>query len=458
MSWAYWQFMLSNFTPGLQGYGGVARQEFYPGSKQKWKSSCVYIDRIKSVLSVARKPDNGACCNKPHRKNVNKEQPVCQQCNLGSDDLNETAKKKKKSHWSSFRTPAGGKSPSPLAFRSKSLTLSSLVSWPTSLQCTQRTVLAGKYIPFFEADHSLSARLTDWYRHSILMACCYRWAQEGSGSSSLWRVGPSSGRSTPPPVWTTDLQSTERGVSYQQETGQQWSVAVEKPPDLYTKSPWAAGGVVVSPTQSAVWTSIPPTDDRRRPGGTEEKIDFIIMNHTTTSWVMHLFQKTQGWQNVLNAPHRRTRCTSPETEDHGRLGAEHRVLYKTFNYIQVCCTPMTLRRHTCHKGAFDKIFASNVRIHLPNHKQVEILVWFMQLLLLQNDCTFWGFNHFIHYRTFRLGDSCFSVSVVSSLMASAQYWIFFFLFIRRPRFHLETIGNEQHSNLCNTIQERWFIH
>lgn len=90
MSWAYWQFLLSNFTPGLQGYGGVARQEFYPGSKQKWKSSCVYIDRIKSVLSVARKPHNGACCNKPHPKNANKKQPVCQQCNLGSDDLNET--------------------------------------------------------------------------------------------------------------------------------------------------------------------------------------------------------------------------------------------------------------------------------------------------------------------------------------------------------------------------------
>lgn len=62
---------------------------------------------------------------------------------------------KKKSHWSSFRTPAGGKSPSrnaspsPLAFRSKSLTLSSLVSWPTSLQCTQRTVLARKYNSLF---------------------------------------------------------------------------------------------------------------------------------------------------------------------------------------------------------------------------------------------------------------------------------------------------------------------
>lgn len=185
--------MLSIFTPGLQGYGGVARQEFYPGSKQKRKSSCVYIDRIKSVLSVARKPHNGACCDKPHPKNANKEQPVCQQRNLGSDDLNETAKekKKKKSDWSSFRTTAGGKSPSRnaspslLAFRSKSLTLSSWVSWPTSLQCTQRTVLARKYIPFFEADHSLSARLTDWYRHSILMLCCYRWAQEGSRSSSL---------------------------------------------------------------------------------------------------------------------------------------------------------------------------------------------------------------------------------------------------------------------------------
>lgn len=78
------------------------------------------------------------------------------------------------------------------------------------------------------------------------------------------------------------------------------------------------------------------------------------MNYTATSWVMHLFQKTQGWQNALNTPHRRTRCTSPETEDHGRLSAEHRVLYKTFNYIQVCCTPMTLRRNMCHKGAFDK--------------------------------------------------------------------------------------------------------
>lgn len=307
--------------------------------------------------------------------------------------------KKNKSHWSSFRTPVGGKSPSrnvspsPLAFRSKSLTLSSLVSWPTSLQCTQRTVLARKYSPFFEADHSLSARLTDWYRHSIPMACCYRWAQEGSGSSSLWRVGPSSGRSTPPPVWTTDLQSTERGISYQQETGQQWSMAEEKPPDLYTKSPWAAGGVVVSPTQSAVRTSILPTDDRRRPGGTEEKIDFIIMNHTTTSWVMHLFQK--GWQNAQNTPHRRTRCTSPETEDHGRLSAEHRVLYQTFNYIQVCCTPVTLRRNMWgeteeKQRCFRQIFASNARIHPPNHKQLEILVWFMQLFLLQNDCTFWG--------------------------------------------------------------------
>lgn len=98
MSWAYWQFMLSNFTTGLEGNGGVARQEFYPGSKQKWKSSCVYIDQIKSVLSVARKPHNGACCDKPHPKNANKEQPVCQQRNLGSDDLNETAKKKKKNH------------------------------------------------------------------------------------------------------------------------------------------------------------------------------------------------------------------------------------------------------------------------------------------------------------------------------------------------------------------------
>lgn len=84
------------------------------------------------------------------------------------------------------------------------------------------------------------------------------------------------------------------------------------------------------------------------------KIDFVIMNHTTTSWVMHLLQKAQGWQNVLNTPHRRTRCTSPETEDHGRLSAEHRVLYETFNYVQVCCTPMTLRRNMCHKGAFDK--------------------------------------------------------------------------------------------------------
>lgn len=157
MSWAYWQFMLSNFTPGLQGYGGVARQEFYPGSKQKWKYSCVYIDRIESALSVAQKPHNGACCDKPRPKNANKEQPDCKQRNLGSDDLNETAKKKERNpHRSGFRTPAGGKSPSrkaspsPLVFRSKSLTLSSLVSWPTSLQCTQRTVLARKYIPFLK--------------------------------------------------------------------------------------------------------------------------------------------------------------------------------------------------------------------------------------------------------------------------------------------------------------------
>lgn len=61
--------MQSDFTPGLQGYGGVARQEFYSDSKQKWKSSHVYIE---SALTVARKPHNEACWDKPLPKNANK--------------------------------------------------------------------------------------------------------------------------------------------------------------------------------------------------------------------------------------------------------------------------------------------------------------------------------------------------------------------------------------------------
>lgn len=47
--------------------------------------------------------------------------------------------------------------------------------------------------------------------------------------------------------------------------------ACGKPSDLYTESPWAAGGVVVSPTQSAGRTSILPIDDQRRPGSGEKK-------------------------------------------------------------------------------------------------------------------------------------------------------------------------------------------
>lgn len=96
------------------------------------------------------------------------------------------------------------------------------------------------------------------------------------------------------------------------------------PPDLYTKSPWAAGGGAGSPTRSAARTSTLPTDDRWRPGSMrkEKKKDFNIMNHTTTSLVVCFPESTK----VENTPHRRTRRTSPETEDHGRPRAEHRVL------------------------------------------------------------------------------------------------------------------------------------
>lgn len=161
-----------------------------------------------------------------------------------------------------------------------SLTLSSLVSWPTSLQYTENSLEIYGYIDLFEADPSLSAPLTDWFLHSTLMERCCHWAQSGSGSWSLWKVGPDSGHSTPPPIWTTDLQ--KRRERRQQSAGNQTVMihACAKPSDLYTESPWAAGGAVVSPTQSVALTSILPIDDQRRPASTGKK------NRFQTSWVI----------------------------------------------------------------------------------------------------------------------------------------------------------------------------
>lgn len=60
---------------------------------------CLYtLDYCKSVLNVAQKPHNGACCDMTHPKNANKDQQVCQQPNLGVDDFEETNKKKTKKH------------------------------------------------------------------------------------------------------------------------------------------------------------------------------------------------------------------------------------------------------------------------------------------------------------------------------------------------------------------------
>lgn len=49
--------------------------------------------------------------------------------------------------------------------------------------------------------------LTEWFLHSIPVGHWHCWAQTGSVSPSLWRVGPGSGHSTAPLTWTTDLQT-----------------------------------------------------------------------------------------------------------------------------------------------------------------------------------------------------------------------------------------------------------
>lgn len=159
-----------------------------------------------------------------HPKNANKDQQVCQQPNWGVDDFDETAQKNIHADEVLELQPAVNRHqemPHVLFWHSAPwVSLSALWFLGPLPFNTQRTASAWKYIFLFEADPSLSAPLTDRFLHSILTERCCRWAQAGSGSSSLWKVGPDSGHSTPPPIWTTDLQSAERGVSNQQETGQ----------------------------------------------------------------------------------------------------------------------------------------------------------------------------------------------------------------------------------------------
>lgn len=183
---------------------------------------------------------------------------------------------KKHSHWWSFRIAAGSKSPwrnasrSLLAFRSMSLTLSSLVSWPTSLQHTENCVSLEIYIPFWSWPQPFSTtyrQISSFHSNGALLSL-------GTGRKRVivsvegWSRLRTQHTSPDPDHWPA-----KRRARRQQSAGNRTVMicACGKPSDLYTESPWAAGGVVVSPTQSAGRTSILPIDDQRRPGNGEKK-------------------------------------------------------------------------------------------------------------------------------------------------------------------------------------------
>lgn len=79
---------------------GCSAMEAWPGRKSiniqnKNETPQVLMrTEFKSVLNVAEKLPNGACCDTKHPKNANKDKQVCQQPNLGVDNLMKQPKTK----------------------------------------------------------------------------------------------------------------------------------------------------------------------------------------------------------------------------------------------------------------------------------------------------------------------------------------------------------------------------
>lgn len=183
---------------------------------------------------------------------------------------------KKHSDWWSFRIAARSKSPSRnasrslLAFRSMSLTLSSLVSWPSSLQHTENCVSLERYIPFWSWSQPFSTTyrlISSLHSNGALLSL-------GTGRKRvIVSVEGWSRLRTQHTSPDLDHWPAKRWARRQQSAGNR-TVTIRpcgKASDLYTESRWAAGGVVVSPTQSAAQASIPPIADQPRPGSTEKK-------------------------------------------------------------------------------------------------------------------------------------------------------------------------------------------
>lgn len=163
---------------------------------------------------------------------------------------------------------------------------------------TQRTASACKYIyiyiPFWSRSQPFSATyrlISSFHSNGALLSL-------GTGRKRVFvSVDGWSRLRTQHTSPDLDHWPAKRGARRQQSAGNRTVKirACPNPSDLYTESRWAPGGGVVSPTQSAVRISILPMDDQPKAGSTGEKIDFHIMNHTTTSLLMHLLQKLQRW-------------------------------------------------------------------------------------------------------------------------------------------------------------------